>query len=125
MWPFDSRRKALASLLGGDAPSWLEDAEIASWEPDPDSKAQRWFASAPLTRQDFLAWALAGGLSVLRGERLPTSVWSLPDGVEMSHWTDVASVSADMVEAKGLGPQATLWARWNAGRLYLVAYPGA
>ena len=124
MWPFDSQRKALAGLLGGEASGWLKDAEVAAWEPDPDSKAQRMFASASLTREAFLAWAVASGLSVLRGERLPSSVWSLPDGVQMAHWTDAASATSDMVEAKGLGPHATLWARWNAGRLYLVAYPG-
>ena len=124
MWPFDSQRKALAGLLPAEAP-WLKDAEIAAWEPDANSKAQRFFASASVTREAFLAWAVASGLSVLRGERLPSSVWTLPDDVAMAHWTDAATIAPDMVEAKGLGPQSTLWARWNAGRVYLVAYPAA
>ena len=124
-WPFGSQRRAVAALLGGDAPGWLRDAELASWEPAANSEARRWFATAPVTRQDFLAWAVASGLAVLRGERLPASAWVLPDGVHMSHWTDAASVSVDMVEARGRGAATTLLARWNAGRLYLVAYPDA
>jgi hypothetical protein len=125
MWPFESQRKALAALLGGQAPGWLKDAELAAWEPDPDSKAQRWFASAPISREDFLAWAPGAGLKVLQGEKLPPSVWTLPDGVQVPHWTGAETSGTDTLEAKGLVPHATLWARWSGGRLYLVAYPSA
>ena len=122
VWSSGRDQKALTDILGSAAPSWLADAEVVAWTPDPNYKAQSYFAVASVAETDFKSWSATAHLAVTDTPSIPAGVFVLPKGVTLRRWVSETE-AGPLVDAEGTIARASVWARWQGGVSYLVVHP--
>ena len=123
VWPFENNKGELAAILGPEATSWLNDAEVQAWTPDLNHKPQSFFIVQAMSETEFEAWAKAAKLRVSEKRSVPPSIFGLPDGIKFNRWVRPADAATQERDAQGSTDRAAIWSRWQGGITYTVLHP--
>jgi hypothetical protein len=123
VWRSGSDRDALAGILGSAASTWLAEAEIVAWTPDPNFKPRSYYVVRQMSEDDFRVWAAAAKLRVSDGPGIPSGVFVTPEGVKLTRWVRKAEAGADGLDAQGTTDRAAIWSRWQRGFGFTVVHP--
>jgi hypothetical protein len=126
--PMSANRKAIAEMqrLLGAAGAELVSAgdAVAEWAPDPNYKAQAYYAWRSQSEAEFRKALSKAGLEARPTTAADQAVWRLPDDVRLPGWDPVpAAGNTRLLQADGTVGSGAVWMRWHGGRAYLVVQP--
>lgn len=127
--PMSSHRSVIAQMqpmLGPAGAELLSDGvKVAQWAPDPNYKAQSYYAWRGQTELEFRGVVAALGFEARALPAVEQAVWRLPEGVSLLGWDPVPAPGTAGLQASGTVNRAAAWLRWHGERTYLVLEPGS
>jgi hypothetical protein len=120
---FNSSDRDLQRLLGASGAGWLDHAQVAAWQPDPNLKPVSYFVRRSIDEAAFRQLASDSHLTVVPSATSPEAIWQLPAGATIAGWGAANIPAGGGLDARGSVGEVTLFARWYDGQAWLVISP--
>jgi hypothetical protein len=121
---FVGYERDLQRLLGPGSSAWLEHAQVAGWQPDPNFKPVTYFVRRRADEAIFRRLAGESKLAVRPSAAVPEAIWQLPADMAFPGWAADKVPAGAGLDVRGSIGDAMIFARWYADDLWLVVTPG-
>lgn len=117
---FSSDERDLRMLLGDAGAVLIDDAEVCTWQPDPDHKPLAYYVLRRLDEADFRRLAAQLSLTLAPNPALDEAIWKLPPDLRLAAWAATSIAPGAGLQAQAALGGSNAWLRWHGGTLFLV-----